>query len=97
LVAKEIVVGTFGTIYGLSEDYIEDEGKVATRIRESGIFTPLTAFGFMVFSLLYIPCVAAVGAIKKEAGWNWAIFASVYTTTTAWIAAVLIYQIGSII
>ncbi|MCK9475888.1 MAG: ferrous iron transport protein B [Candidatus Muirbacterium halophilum] len=97
LVAKEIVVGTFGTIYGLSENDSEDEGKVANRLRDSGIFTPLTAFGFMVFSLLYVPCMAAVGAIKKEAGWNWAIFATVYTTTTAWVAAVLIYQVGSLI
>ncbi|MGM0608889.1 MAG: ferrous iron transport protein B [Candidatus Muiribacteriota bacterium] len=97
VVAKEIVVGTFGTIFGI--DGVE-EGEVnlslASRIREAGIFNNVSAFGFIVFSLLYVPCFAAVGAIKKEAGMSWALFTAGYTTFVAWVAAVLIYQIGSL-
>jgi ferrous iron transport protein B len=99
VVAKEIVVGTFGTIFGMSEEEIEDEESMvlSQKLKESGIFNKISAFGFIVFSLLYVPCFAAVGAIKKEAGWAWALFTSFYTTAVAWVAAVLIYQIGSVI
>ncbi|MFA7577915.1 MAG: ferrous iron transport protein B, partial [Candidatus Muiribacteriota bacterium] len=99
VVAKEIVVGTFGTIFGMSEEEIEDEESMvlSQKLKESGIFNKISAFGFIVFSLLYVPCFAAVGAIKKEAGWAWALFTSFYTTVVAWVAAVLIYQIGSVI
>jgi Fe2+ transport system protein B len=60
------------------------------------VFTPLVAFGFMLFILIYFPCVAAVAAIKKEAGWKWAAFTIVYTTALAWLIACLTYQIGSL-
>ncbi len=60
-------------------------------------FTPLTALVFMVFILLYFPCIAAVTAIRREAGRKWMWFTVIYTTLLAWISAFLVFQIGSLI
>jgi ferrous iron transport protein B len=57
-------------------------------------FTPLTAFGLMVFVLLYVPCVATLGAIQHEFGRRWALFSAVYQAGIAWVAALLVYQGG---
>lgn len=59
------------------------------------VYSPLVAYGMMIFILLYFPCVAAVTAIGKEAGWRWAAFSVVYTTALAWLAAFAMFQIGS--
>ena len=59
-----------------------------------GIFTPLKALTFLVFVLLYIPCVATLGAIRGEFGWKWAVFSAGYQVVTAWLLAVLVYQGG---
>jgi len=60
------------------------------------IFSPLVAYTLMIFVLLYFPCVATIAAIRKEANTKWAIFAALYTTTVAWIAAFLVFQIGGL-
>ncbi len=60
------------------------------------VFTPLVAYAFMIFILLYFPCMAVIAGIKKEAGWKWAVFTMVYTTAIAWLCSMLIYQIGSL-
>jgi ferrous iron transport protein B len=89
-IAKEIVVGAMGVIYGVGED--ED---ALSDILTGGAMTPLTALGLMVFTLLYVPCVACVGVIKSETGsWKWTLFSAAYGTALAWIAAFLIYRIG---
>nr|HPN22975.1 nucleoside recognition domain-containing protein [Tenuifilaceae bacterium] len=59
------------------------------------VFNQLVAFGFMLFVLIYFPCVAVIAAIKKEANWKWALFSMVYTTAIAWVVSFLMYQIGS--
>jgi ferrous iron transport protein B len=51
---------------------------------------------FMIFILIYFPCIATIAAINREAGWRWAVFAMTFTTSLAWIVAFLVYQIGSI-
>ncbi|MFT3891912.1 MAG: ferrous iron transport protein B [Anaerolineales bacterium] len=58
-------------------------------------FTPLSAASLLVFVLLYVPCVATLGAIRQEFGRSWAVTSAVYQTVVAWIAALLVYQIGS--
>jgi ferrous iron transport protein B len=59
--------------------------------------TPLAAFSFMIFILLYMPCIPACIAIKNEAnGWKWALFTIVYTTALAWVSSTLVFQIGSL-
>ena len=57
--------------------------------------TPLAAYAYLIFILLYFPCIATIAAIKNETGsWRWALFAATYTTVVAWIASAAIYQIG---
>ena len=59
--------------------------------------TPLVAYCYLLFVLLYFPCIATIAAIKNETGsWRWAIFAAVYTTLTAWVVSAVVYQIGSL-
>ncbi|TRZ50496.1 MAG: ferrous iron transporter B, partial [Dehalococcoidia bacterium] len=87
--AKEVVVGTMGAIFAAEEGILG--GAIAAQLG----WTPLIAFAFMVFCLLYAPCVAALGTIRSETNsWKWTGFAAVYTTAIAWIAATLIFQIG---
>ncbi|MBT9160166.1 MAG: Fe(2+) transporter FeoB [Dehalococcoidia bacterium] len=87
--AKEVVVGSMGTLFAVEEGVLG--GVIAAQLG----WTPLVAFAFMVFCLLYIPCMAATGTIRSETNsWRWAAFAALYTTAVAWIAATLIYQIG---
>ena len=55
----------------------------------------LTAFSFLLFVLLYFPCVATIAAIKGETGsWGWALFAAGYTTVLAWIVSAVVFQVG---
>ena len=89
IVAKEAVVATLGMVYA----GVEEGAKLITAVQ--GAFTPLSAFSFMIMTLLYTPCAAVIGTIRKETNSRkWALFAAVYTFLVGWIAAVLIYQIG---
>jgi len=102
LAAKEVVVSSMGVLYQADENSGTLKDKLVEQKHSSGpkigqkVITPLVALGFMLFILIYFPCVAAVAAIKKEAGWKWAIFTIVYTTSLAWLVAFLTYQIGSL-
>lgn len=87
VVAKEIVVGTMGTLYG----------DVSLHQAISASFTPLSAYAFMLMSLLYIPCVSTIIMISREIGLRWAFLTLVYTTLLGWILATAVYQIGSLI
>ena len=83
------MVSTLSVLYGAEED--------GSNLAERMGITPLVAYAYMVFSLLYFPCVAAVVAVKQEAGgWKWALFTVLYTTTLAWIVSFLIYRIGGL-
>lgn len=89
--AKELVVSTLGVLY-TNDDDIESV-DLADRIP----ITPLVAYGYMLFVLIYFPCIATVAAIKNESGsWKWAVFTICYTTLLAWIVAFLVHQVGSI-
>ena len=60
--------------------------------------TPLAAYAYLIFILLYFPCIATIVAIKNETGsWGWALVAAGYTTAIAWIVSALVYQIGSLL
>ena len=107
LAAKEIVISTMGILYQadlhadessdtLKENLIKQE-HTSGILKGQKVFTPLVAFGFMLFVLIYFPCVAVIAAIKKESNWKWALFTMVYTTIIAWVVAFLTYQIGSFI
>lgn len=90
-VAKEAVVGTMATIYGVGEG-----AKLIAAVHSA--YTPLSALSFMVFTLLYVPCVATIGAIKRETNSaKWAIIVVIYTCTIAWVLAVVVYQGGRLL
>jgi ferrous iron transport protein B len=104
--AKEIVISTMGVLY--KNDPSSGENSLAERIKEqkysSGprkgqhVFTPLIALSFMLFILIYFPCVAVVAAIKNESGnWRWSLFLVIYTTTLAWIISFIVYQGGKLL
>ena len=89
--AKELVVSSLGVLY--ADDAEADQTTLAQRLP----ITPLVAYGYMVFILLYFPCVATLAAIRQEAGgWKWATFAAAYTTVLAWIMSFAVYQIGGL-
>ena len=92
LAAKEVVVSTFGTLAGLEED---DEEGITNLVHDT--FTPLSAFSFMAFTLLYTPCFAAIGAIKQETNsYKWALTMCGITLVTAYIVSFLIFNIGTL-
>ncbi|HPC26059.1 MAG TPA: ferrous iron transport protein B, partial [Paludibacteraceae bacterium] len=104
--AKELIISTMGILYQVDtsgessvslQQKIKEEVHTTGKLKGERVFTPLVAYAFMVFILLYVPCVATIAAMKKEAGWQWAIFGIVYNTAIAWLAAFLIYQIGSLL
>lgn len=91
--AKEVVVSTFGILAGVAEATEEDPTLITTI---QSMFTPASAYAFMIFTLLASPCFAAIGAIRREMGsWHWTFFALLYQTGLAYCMALLIYQIGS--
>jgi len=72
-----------------------EDTALSSALREQ--FTPLSAMAMLVFVLLYVPCVATLGAIKHEFGSSWAVTSGIYQTVVAWIAALMVYQIGSLL
>ncbi len=89
--AKEAVISTMNIIY-----FVPDEASLQGLL--SNAFTPLAAYSFMVFILLYIPCLATVATIKKEtSSYKWTIFASVYALGIAYLLSFLIYQGGKLL
>jgi ferrous iron transport protein B len=103
IAAKEIVISTMAVIYHSDEDS-ENSRQLITQIREEKhpdgrpVFNKITAFGFMLFILIYFPCVAVVAAIRKESGsWKWALFTIGYTTGLAWVLAFIVNQIGHLL
>lgn len=99
--AKEIVVSTLGVLYTGNEEASNE--ALSERITRPNPatgkpdFTPLSALSFMIFVLLFCPCIATLVAISKETGsWKYSAFSAVYNTLFAWLAAATVYQIGSL-
>lgn len=102
--AKEVVVGTLGVLYQVDEEQAaEGSGKLVDKLQHQKylkgpkkgepIFTSATALSYMVFVLLYFPCVAVIAAIRRESGsWKYAVFEVVYTTVAAWVMAYIVYN-----
>ncbi|MCG9479182.1 MAG: ferrous iron transport protein B [Actinomycetia bacterium] len=92
-VAKEIVVGTFGVVLGATE-----AGQQGLTEAIRSLMTPLKAYTFLVFTLLYTPCLGTVAAIKRETGsYRWTFFSIAYSLAVAWIISFIIYQLGLLI
>ncbi len=86
IVAKEIVLGASALLYGVSEETIA--AKMAT------MYTPLQMYSYLVFILIYVPCIVTIGAIKQEAGTKWAAFTVIYEILLAYIMAWLVLGFG---
>jgi ferrous iron transport protein B len=105
--AKEIVVSTMGVLYQADQDQegsVSLQTKISEQVYTSGprkgepVFTPLAGLSFMIFVLLYLPCVAVVTAVGRESGsWKWALFVLLYTTAIAWVTSFAVYQLGSLL
>ena len=95
LPAKEIVVSTLGVLYTGDEE--ADDAALNSRLEASGDFDAASALAFMVFILLYCPCIATVTAISRETGsWKYGAFSVIYNTMLAWLAAWLVYNIAGL-
>ena len=104
--AKEIVASSIGVLYSGDDsfgddDTFSDDNERYTRLRQQMLhdgITPLSAYAYLIFILLYFPCIATIAAIRNETGsWHWALIAAGYTTAVAWLISALVYQIGSLI
>ncbi len=84
--AKELVVSSLGTLFG-------------TTLRSSiqTLFTPISAYAFMIMSLVYVPCIATIATIKQEAGWKWSVIVILYSIILGWILATIFYQTSLLI
>ena len=99
--AKEVVASTMGVLYSNDKDAFRAELQRDTatlhglRYDEAESITTLTAYCFLLFVLLYFPCIATVAAIKGESGsWRWAALGACYTTLLAWVVSALVFQVG---
>ena len=93
--AKELVVSTLGVMYSAEDADPEASGDTMLQRALQRSMTPASALAFMVFVLLYFPCIATFVAIKQEAGgWKWAIGSAVYTVILAWVLAFIVYRVA---
>jgi len=94
--AKEVVVGTMGTIYSLGGEESEESVPLREKIGKDPKYSPAMALALMVFTLIYLPCMVALAAWHKEAGskWKWTLLLIAYTTALAWVMAFGTYHIA---
>jgi len=89
IIAKEVVVGSLAMLYGAGEENLSSIVAHA--------FSPVSAYAFMAFSLIYLPCIATLAVIKQEIGWKWALFAVTYEMILAYIVALIISIVGNLL
>jgi ferrous iron transport protein B len=96
IAAKEVVVSTLGTIYSLGDVNPEEAGSLKDYLREDPDWDPLKALAFLMFCLIYMPCLVAVSVFYTESGSSvkWTSFLIFWTTVMAWMAAFLVYKVG---
>ncbi len=107
--AKEVVVSTMGVLFGSNHFHDKENPKTlgdqlrqatfqdGTRVGQK-LFTPLTGISYLLFILIYMPCIAVVATVNRESGsWKWALFLITYTTILAWLLSFAVFQIGSLI
>ena len=89
LIAKELVVGVMGVLYGVGEENLSQA--------ISSAFTPVTAYAYMAFTLIYVPCLATIAAIRSELGAKYALFALAYELALAYVVALTIVYLGNLL
>ena len=98
--AKEVMVSTLAVLYGedktIDETGNNESALLSDKLEASGDFTHASVLALLVFTLLYLPCVATIAAIRSESGWGWAIASIIYSTLVAWLMAFGVYQLASV-
>ncbi len=108
LAAKEVTVSTLGILYHVNKDTPDMSQSLIRNIQEQThergphagrrIFNPITALAYLIFILLYIPCIPALVTMRRESGsWKWPAFSALFSTTIAWSFAFLIHQVGMLL
>ena len=92
LPAKEAIVSTMGILY-----HQDSDSKLEESLRANPFFTPVKAYAFLIFVLLYFPCVATIATLRREAGRGWALFTVVNSLVLAWLMAFLVFQVGTML
>jgi len=105
--AKEVVVSTMGVLYPPTKvttgreslaHRLKEQVYTSGKLKGQKVYSPLVATAFLLFILIYFPCIAVIAAIKNETGqWKWSLFLAFYTTTLAWIVALVVFQVGSLL
>ncbi len=96
LPAKEAIVSTMGILYHVDDVDGDSDGKLVDSLKQTSNFSPLVAYGFMVFVLLYFPCIATIATLRREVGKRWAWFVVFHSMLLAWLMAWLVNVVGSI-
>lgn len=97
--AKELVVSTMGVLYNQTNEADSEETDETTHLQQAvkNAMTPRSAAAYLIFVLLYFPCLATVAAIRNETGqWRWALFTAVYTTLLAYVCSLIFYQLWGV-
>ncbi len=92
--AKEVILSTLGTAYSLGVAEEDKGGSLAQRLRQNPMWNPLQAFSLIIFTMLYVPCLATVISIRKEATWKWAAFSICFNLVVAYGITLLVRQTG---
>jgi len=92
--AKEVILSTLGTAYSLGEGISEEPEPLSVRLQKEPGWNQLTAFTLIVFMMLYVPCFVTVITIKKEGGWQWALFSMLYSLVSAYVVSLIVHQAG---
>ena len=100
--AKEVIISTMGILYGIDEDISSQQSHVGfmvkDKLKSDPAYSPLMALALMIFIMIYIPCIATLAMVKKELGsWKWLFLQAGYTLLVAFIMAVGIFQLGSLL
>lgn len=94
--AKEVIISTLGTVYSMGELDTNDAGSLGQRLVKAPNWNSVVAISALIFIMFYAPCFVTVICIAKEASWKWAFFSMAFNTTFAYMAAVAVFQIGSL-
>lgn len=97
--AKELVVSTMGVLYSQTDESNGEETDETTHLQQAvkNAMTPRSAAAYLIFVLLYFPCLATIAAVRNETGqWRWALFTAVYTTLLAYICSLAFYQLWGV-
>ena len=92
---KELMVSTLGVLYS-NNDNEDNPAQLKENLFKSGDFSTPSALALLVFTLLYLPCVATITAIGSESGWRWAVASAVYSTAVAWLCSFVVYHIAQL-